>query len=497
VPRRRRSMSRKRRNNPTNRQIAIAAAVGLGALVVGYGISEAVSRRPAKKGKSILPPPPEGASVSDPRYPGFESTDSGIVPTPETPPGIYVLDDCQDFAFVPGSKSNQAKQLSRMITAAINRSKSLPDEPQGPGLAPGIGGFATTKVLTDPIEIATKFLSMQWPDCQWPPSPDASSRIQQLFISLALLIGRRIVLGGGKVFGTSDAQSVDELVVSQIEDMGLDDYDPSIVPEIELPGIGGIDFDEPEPPQGGLIDLGDGPVGPAGSPEQPDAGGWVPTCLDNPIVKTSTQYLPQATWYERKTASIKLMSGEPGCDEFEVRFGICIGTDSASFGDLDPYVSGNPPDDVGEVSFKIRNADELQPIDYDQWQGFRVPIWWKAKYKLRIRFVNGKVSILNPGAPLSTIQDPSIDPCPQKQEHWPLSPNYYYFVVGQDDDERMWNPLPRLKRVKAVGDALYAEIEYSGLPRFKKDGDEARASLDVSPGLQCKIKIQYTGTSAE
>lgn len=218
-----------REENPTRNQW-IAGAVILGALGIGtYAVLEA--RKPSHK----LPPmPPEGSiGPGQPcdlgeAYPGFIYDGVECLPTADTPPGIYIIDDCNDFIYVPGDDGPQPDYLEARISQAAA------------GSATGIHGV-TPGAGFDPTIIVTQYLHKFWPECPWPPAPDAAERIVQLYMVLTVLVGRTIVLHGGKVLGHADFDGADEAIGDRLVAMGFAEFKPEVVSEIHLP----------EPPAGG------------------------------------------------------------------------------------------------------------------------------------------------------------------------------------------------------------------------------------------------------
>ena len=217
----------KRRKNLTPIQWA---AIGVGTVVVGAGTYVAVvviKDRRRKKLLSKLPPPPEGSlgpAVWDPPprpcgddYPGFVFDGEGCIPGDTTPAGIYVGEGCSDFVFVEGDLGIQLDSLEVIVDASTAQT-AAPDAQSA-----------------DPTQLAADFFHEFWGDCQWPPAPEDSDRIVHLYEAIVYVIGREIIAGGGRVLGTKDPEVVDEQIAERLGELGFPEFDPAIVPEIELP----------------------------------------------------------------------------------------------------------------------------------------------------------------------------------------------------------------------------------------------------------------------
>jgi hypothetical protein len=227
---------RRRRRNPTRKQWIFIGLGTLAAAGAGAGIYYAVrrSRRSlfAADPYRRLPGPPEGTAVSPTscgrEYPGFVFQDGGCVPTSRTPAGIYVSEGCSDFVFVAGEEGDQPDFIGDMVVDAMQ------------------GSSGPTAPSANPIRMATNFFTEFWPECPWPPPPTASARIVHLFSAMTYLLGREVVDAGGRVFGTDSLDIVDELVFDQLAKMGYPDFDPEVVPELNI--ADNAPAPSPEPP---------------------------------------------------------------------------------------------------------------------------------------------------------------------------------------------------------------------------------------------------------
>ena len=220
-----RRRSRSRRRNPSALQWGL---IGLGAVAVGglsfWGYKKWKEKEalPSPDPDRPIPPIPPideddlGMSPCGADYPGFVVTDEGCEPSAKTPAGIYVTDDCGDFVFVEGESGTQLAWLTAAIDRAVSRTR------------------APKMRSADPTSIATRFFRRFWSGCTW-PSAAASPRATQLFNAITYVIGREIIAGGGRVLGTSDPDIVDEQIAERLAELGLPEFDPSIVPEIRLP----------------------------------------------------------------------------------------------------------------------------------------------------------------------------------------------------------------------------------------------------------------------
>lgn len=265
--------------NPTRGQLVVGGVAVAAAATLAYIFFRDDTPAPVRPGGTGLEGAADPGHTSakcglDPSYPGFVWDGVDCIPSYLTPPGIYILDECRDFIFVTGDDGPQPDDLEGLIAKAVNVSKLY-------------GGGNV-----DPSNFVTQFLKSWWPECTWPPAPDASERIVQMYMALSVLTGRMIIARGGRVFNTSSYGEADELLGERFDELGYTQgFRPEIVSEIKLPEPpdatldpdlldgnqidtgGGIDVDEDyHPPQGG-IDLPPGGGGPF--PQQPpDAGGW-------------------------------------------------------------------------------------------------------------------------------------------------------------------------------------------------------------------------------
>lgn len=214
----------RRRRNPTPLQWTL---IGVGTVALGTGtyfVVQAVKDRRRAKMLAKLPKPPQ-ESVGDPtprcgaEYPGFVFDGSGCVPGPKTPAGIYVAEMCSDFVFVQGDSGPQLDYLESLVDAAAESSAD------------------PVSKSADPTHLATRFLDQFWGDCSWPPSPEASDRIIQLYEGIVYTIGREIIGAHGRVLGTTDPDLVDEQIAERLAELGFPEFQPDLVPEIELPAI--------------------------------------------------------------------------------------------------------------------------------------------------------------------------------------------------------------------------------------------------------------------
>lgn len=297
--------AQRREFNPTTTQYVIGGAL-VGAAVLGtiYLLRDDTpapsSVRPGLEGAGGMP---SMCGDLGPSYPGFAFDGVDCVPSTNTPPGIYIIDDCADFYFVVGDDGPQPDDLEARIANGVAASQF---QLQGAAGA-------------DPTNIVTSFFKAWWPQCTWPPAPDDAPRIVQLYMALSILVGRKIVLQGGHVLGTSTVDAADEAVGERFVDLGYETFDPDLVPEIELPdpddayldpdilggtgmidvGGGGIDVDEDyESPQGG-IQIPPGGGGPF-QPQPGDAGGWDE--IDEIDVPGSIEYSQQHVLQDKDVA---------------------------------------------------------------------------------------------------------------------------------------------------------------------------------------------------
>ncbi len=218
-----------RRKNPTPIQWAM---IGVGTVVVGAGTYvtiRVIKDRRRKELLSKLPRPPEGSigpvvglphaepSPCGDDYPGFVFDGEGCTPGPDTPAGIYVGEGCSDFVSVEGDLGAQLDYLEEFVDREATRSD------------------AADARSADPTHLAAEFLSQFWDECPWPPVPEGSERIVQLYEAMVYVIGREIIAAGGRVLGTKDPDVIDEQIAERLAELGYPEFNPDVVPEIELP----------------------------------------------------------------------------------------------------------------------------------------------------------------------------------------------------------------------------------------------------------------------
>lgn len=217
----------RRRRNPTPIKLWLTIGVGAAAAIGGGYVAYRVVT--GRRRKAVTPPlarPSLGAGGCPSGF-FFDGKRCMPVETPDLfqPAGIYVQ-QCQDFVFVPGDSGPQLDFLQAMVE--VEAEESAPDE----------------ALSADPTVLATDFFSEFWGECQWPPAPNAPQRLVQLYVALSYVIGREIVAAGGRVLGTSDPDLVDEQIAERLASLGFFDFNPDIVPEIELPSAYGQEVTE-------------------------------------------------------------------------------------------------------------------------------------------------------------------------------------------------------------------------------------------------------------
>jgi hypothetical protein len=442
--------------NPSRGQW-IGAAVILSAL--GLGAYAWTRRGPSGKTPDLHPEgaigPGEPCDLG-PSYPGFTFDGVECAPTAQTPPGIYVVDDCQDFIFVQGDDGPQPDYLeARIAQAAATTHAGIH------GVTPGAG--------FDPTVIVTAFLHKFWPECPWPPAPDAAERIVQLYMVLSVLVGRTIVLHGGRVLGHSDFEGADEAIGDRLVAMGFSEFRPEVVSEIALPqGPPGPLPPENQPPQGTFGE----PTGPGqpGTGIQPGTAQGLPvppSCSQQAYLNTLNTELPAATWTQHKTQSVAIFApSSSACEEYVVHFGICISPIQATFGFLTDMIDAEI---TNLVIFEILDKDDQHLQSYAD---FKKPLVWKRQYACTIRYNGSKIWVPVDGQ-LQFVDEEIMDPCGSNQGQqqpkayrWPSSPGGYQ-VTGQDDLVRNWQAEPSVT-IRAYNKTLFADIHYSGLPYFQK-----------------------------
>jgi hypothetical protein len=450
--------------NPTREQW-IGGALVLGvAAVATYAVVSGKPSAPALQGRP--PGLPQGGAAPGacdlgPSYPGFAWDGVECAPSAATPPGIYVVDDCTDFIFVKGDDGPQPDDLEGRIATAIQSVS----EAQEPGL--GVSYVPNS----DPTAIVTAFLTTFWPQCQWPPPPNGSQRIVQLYMALSVLVGRLIIEGGGSVLGTSSAAHVDEAIGDRLIELGFTEFHPEVVSEIELPEIiepipfhtVGTEFPEP-PPKGG-IEL------PGGQGAQPGFPG-IPKCKTTTAVETAFRALPSQLWTAQVERAFKIWSPPSiQCNRYDLSVAVCL-FPQTGFGLLDNYVGPVAPADAGSVIFQIQH-DDGTGLEYDEWQQFRMQLVAKARLKIRVNVAkNGALSY----GGIPTNVDPT-EACPQAA-HWP--PTNRYRVMGTDGHWKFWVPHPTFG-LSLDGNEVVLHVRYAGLPQFRLAGDDT-PNVPMTPG---------------
>lgn len=437
--------------NPTRNQwLGGAAALAIGGVIAKVWWDSHQDHRHLPP----LPPPPEGTGIGtecgNATYPGFVFDGTDCVPGESTPPGIYVIDDCSDFIFKKGEYGPQVDDLDARIQAAADATK--------------ISGH------TDPSKIVTDFLSTFWPQCPWPPAPDGPERLVQAYMALVHLVARSIVAAGGQLFGGNTGEALDTDVATLLEGMGYEIFQPEIVPEFDLEEGGPHEIPPPPKPKGPVPGEPKPTQGTFGGPTGPGHPSPLPPppaeCSNKAKLATYDTELSAATWIERKTKSVALLTPQEGpCEFYDLHFGVCVSPIHATFGLLSDLLDAGIEN---QVIFQIVDKDDAPIFDYSD---FRKPLVWKQQYKCRIRFTGTKV-ILIPTGQLQEIDEPIMDPCGDNQGktqpkayRWPSSPGGYK-VRGQDDQIHVWASQPSVS-LRAFNKTLFADIHYSGLPFFQ------------------------------
>jgi len=229
-----------RESNPSTQTYVIGGLVGVAGLATAYVLL--ADSGPPQPASGTLGQLPGGEGVVDPgytpdvcglgpSYPGFAWDGVDCVPSITTPPGIYIVDDCQDFLFVTGDDGPQPDDLEARIANAAAQSQE--------GGGGGILGLKSNPSDANPTDIVTSFLSAWWPQCQWPPSPDGAPRIVQMYMALSIMVGRLISDQGGNVIGANSPSMVDEAVGDLLIELGFTEFTPELVSEIPLPMYAG------------------------------------------------------------------------------------------------------------------------------------------------------------------------------------------------------------------------------------------------------------------
>jgi len=478
--RRGRRRSKRLRTNPWPDWAVTTAWVGGGILALGaaaYGLKELRERVLAGPSYKGLPPPPQQApqppgtpACGRPEYPGFVVKNGQCVPGPTTPPGIYVLPDCLDFVFVEGDTGPQHERLASIVETAIADSS----DPESPSI--------------DPAILVANFLAETWPTCPWPPAGDGPPRIVHMFMALSLVVGHTIVNEGGRVLGTAVPDVVDEQIASRFAELGLPDFDPSIVPEIVIPEIVLGPF-LAKPVIGPFVahpyePFVPPPVGPGGllGPEQGEQKPKpLKKCQTTPYAPLAfrNKDLPSAEWNEIRQHEIKIfdfgIDDFADCKEWSLRFGFCMWPTSGQL-----YGLLNPDYEEPSVPVLIRNEDN-SPI---HWGEFTWHPLYKRQYQLKVALVDG-VAKLVPGT--TQNYDGGVDPCQEKQKIWPTPTSGRYLVTAKGGgalpgfSETLWHPGPFVTW-KSKGKKFYAVLQYSGMPVFHVG---CVSGGGVDPSIRC------------
>lgn len=475
-----------RLHNPMSRsqKIGLAVAGTVALATTGY---YALREKPrAKRGalpSNAAKQTPDGMRCDmGPRYPGFMPEGDVCGPGPTTPPGIYVHSGCTDFAFVPGDGSEQTDLLEEMLAAA-----------------------AASGANTDPTHLATELLKHAWPECSWPPAASAPQRIVQLYMALGFILGRQLWNLGGTPLDATTPDEVDEAVAGRLAELGLEVFQPELVPELELPdlderpAVAGFDTNEP-PPEGGegpgLIEPGpkQGQIVPDGGLPMP--GGKPPpaNCELTPYTTHSQKSMTPLGWWQRYYYDVSLMTPFAPCDEYELVVGVCIKTPpGATYGLFDNvFVPGVIADEKYYKNVKYQYTKNAAK-DYSDLRLAQI-----RKYALFTKLkVEGDKTIVENDNKFVELY-PAIDPCPDAVDN---GTNSTFDIIAHnaagETAEVFWNPRMSLRLV-AEGKTVVLRVWYSGLPFFELQnggpyGGTAVASLNKKTGYIINVKVWAKG----
>lgn len=236
-------MANKRRKNPSTGAVLVTLAVltAAGAGAWYWVTTEDEKKAKAKKAK-------KKKTIADLPRPPIDDKD---IPTePEDEYGLVFNEDCTDFTFTQppedsGEQMPQAMAFYDAIQAGIEEAK-------------GSGDF-------DPFEVAADALNAISPDqCEFPPDPDGSDRIVQLYLYNVALIGVLGLKDGLSVDGVNSVGGLDAKIAQLASDRGYPAFDPTVIPEI----------------------LPDAPGTPGGEPPEMGEGAFVPT-----VEKLTPEYI--------------------------------------------------------------------------------------------------------------------------------------------------------------------------------------------------------------
>lgn len=227
-----------------------------------------------------------------------------------------------------------------------------------------------------------------------------------------------------------------------------------------------------------------------------------------------TRDMPGALWTKDKTLDIEIFDFKDGVfakfKHWRVALGVCITLDSPTpFGTLSSWLAagagafgGLTADQANKI--KIQNSDFMDggfgprpPVD---WQSFDKPLVWKGQFDGGIE--RGPTFGVHPFKDITgTGEGDQVDPCPDKETHWPNPSNdeLGFYVQPQGSvNFQQWNPAPTVKLLTKHGDTkIYARITYRGFPVFLLGGGVAQAQVGFPTNFKLTYQIWAGGTNRE
>lgn len=243
--------------------------------------------------------------------------------------------------------------------------------------------------------------------------------------------------------------------------------------------------------------------------DEPDAGGWDPAPVEPMTVGKSLSLKLAASWTTDLTKDIVLfeVTDKTNRRDWTLDFGLCLTPDSEKpFGSLSDQREDTV--NVNYLRFQIRQAPPQNaiggvgiPLDADAWADFDLPLTWKTQERIKFRRVP-HTDGLRLTAPQKDIEDEiaaAVDPCPDKNERWPLPDRPEGFVVESSTGGwTSWLPVPRLQ-VLVQGKKVILRVRFRGLPVFvDREGGTSPAMSGAlyNTKFKLKLKVKATGVNA-
>lgn len=237
-----------------------------------------------------------------------------------------------------------------------------------------------------------------------------------------------------------------------------------------------------------------------------DAGGWDPVpAAPMSVSRSSTANVTATTWTGPSSHEVTLFDFATGDNDkrrdWTIDVGLClVPTGKDPFGTLSLQVEDAVVVNYGR--FGIRQAAPGGGIGgsgvgerLDLWGDFKMPLAYKVQVRAKFRRTPGPrpfARIVAQPDEIGGDDAAAVDPCPDREERWPMPDRPDGFAVLLASTPPVWHtwkPIPRIAII-ARGTKVILRVTYTGLPVFA-DMEGADQSPAMGGGaFTTKYKLQ-------